>query len=246
MNNQSQIFFKQLERDIIKAIIPSKGRFVSIFDIHDKISKDRNIRDPQENKELLDRIKIAITVLPSSFEDYTVKKVNNVLFISYCYDKVDEVLNDTYESIDILPTNIEYQSSINDELVIANSIVDNDLEIYYSKVNYEGNSILHTLIAASDEPRVKKIINKCDYSPLIRNKFGLTPIDLINDIKISRIFIKDILIRYDIQNNELRRINKELDVFNRDKDSLKNNFRILILINISFMLYFISSFFCFF
>jgi hypothetical protein len=73
------------------------------------------------------------------------------------------------------------------ETQVIQFIVDNDIKSFLFRKDYQGNTILHSLIIDCDAPRIENLLKTCFYSFIEKNNAGKTPLDLITDIKVSNI-----------------------------------------------------------
>ena len=73
------------------------------------------------------------------------------------------------------------------ETQVIQFIVDNDIKSFLFRKDYQGNTILHSLIIDCDATRIENLLKKCFYSFIEKNNAGKTPLDLITDIKVSNV-----------------------------------------------------------
>ena len=94
-------------------------------------------------------------------------------------------------------------------------------------VDYEGNTILHSLVKYKDFERFKQLYERPDLSLSVENNKGETPIDLITDFRFSNLFIKKLLNDADDNKIKIYRNNqniKSIDVEFTDLKKFHNNF----------------------
>ena len=201
----------KLEVQIMKIVTRNSGKTISERDIHNEIYSKLDIKDPVDNEDLKKKIRTILTILPSLYEDdIKVKKIRGILNVSHCSDESDDSLNGTYETVE--QNDIDQQDSTSEKeefYVVCKFIVDNKLDEYYEKENYDGTSVLQSLIEFSDEERLQKMLHHL--SPLDRNKYGIKPVDCIKDIKIARLFIKQNMENISILETDTYTLKKSLD-----------------------------------
>jgi hypothetical protein len=73
------------------------------------------------------------------------------------------------------------------ETQVVQFIVDNDIRSFLFRKDYQGNTILHSLIIDCDATRIENLLKTCFYSFLEKNNAGKTPLDLITDVKVSNV-----------------------------------------------------------
>ena len=88
------------------------------------------------------------------------------------------------------------------EISVINFIIDQDLNEFFYRKDYKGNTILHHLVLNNDYERIKNNFNLFSSSYMDTNNDGLTPIDMITDVRINNLFMKHI-IRLNIENKQI-------------------------------------------
>lgn len=186
--------FNKIEKELMKILTRTPGVFRSQYDLYSELLEEfDNIKDPIEKENFKIRFLLVLRKLPSIFDDIVVKNNNGILSAIYSIESLDKNLEtDSFEKID--STNIIMPS----EISVIRFIVDEKIEKYYSKKDYLNNTLLHYLVNDNDYDRINKIMgsNTLNLSFLDENDEGKTPLDLIKDIRISNLFIKEL-----IQNN---------------------------------------------
>ena len=186
--------FNKIEKELMKILTRTPGVFRSQYDLYSELLEEfDNIKDPIEKENFKIRFLLVLRKLPSIFDDIVVRNNNGILSAIYSIESLDKNLEtDSFEKID--STNIIMPS----EISVIRFIVDEKIEKYYSKKDYLNNTLLHYLVNDNDYDRINKIMgsNTLNLSFLDENDEGKTPLDLIKDIRISNLFIKEL-----IQNN---------------------------------------------
>ena len=183
--------FNKIEKELMKILTRSPGVFKSQYDLYSELLEEfDDIKDPIEKDNFKIRFLLVLRKLPSIFDDIVVKNKNGILSAIYSIESLDKTLEtDSYEKID---TN---DISMPSEIAVIRFIVDEKIEKYYSKKDYINNTLLHYLVNDSDYERINKIMgcNTLNLSFLDENDEGKTPLDLIKDIRISNLFIKELI-----------------------------------------------------
>ena len=234
--------FNKIEKELMKILTRTPGVFRSQYDLYSELLEEfDDIKDPIEKDNFKIRFLLVLRKLPSIFDDIVVKNNNGVLNAIYSIESLDKTLEtDSYEKID--STNISMPS----EISVIRFIVDEKIEKYYSKKDYLNNTLLHYLVNDNDYDRINKIMgsNTLNLSFLDENDEGKTPLDLIKDIRISNLFIKEL-----IQSNtdnfnkigslELKHDNLKSEVINLKIDLILTRFlEIIIFSYIGYKLFF--------
>lgn len=101
------------------------------------------------------------------------------------------------------------------ETQVIQFIVDNDIKSFLFRKDYQGNTILHSLIIDCDAKRIKNLLKTNFYSFLERNNDGKTPLDLITDVNVSNV-IHTILYQdleyYSYKVNNLQMFIEKIDI----------------------------------
>jgi hypothetical protein len=96
---------------------------------------------------------------------------------SESFDKLQNTLNKKNNDNLMFPT----------ETQVIQFIVDNDIKSFLFRKDYQGNTILHSLIIDCDSARIENLLKTNFYSFLERNNDGKTPLDLITDVNVSNV-----------------------------------------------------------
>lgn len=206
--------FKKLELTIIATIARNPGEYKSQYEIYNEIMEDLNIKNPEDKESLKIKFLYILRVLPGLYDDIKIVKKNEVLYIAFSPQK---------EDIDILNMNIEKSINNNiglsidenmDEMInkninssenkmpleidVINFILDeskNDSYMlkFFNKKDYNNNTLLHNLILNNDYGRIKKSFDRLYDMTEQKNNDGKTPIELINDVRISNLFLSELI-----------------------------------------------------
>ena len=189
--NITNDIFNKIEKELMKILTRTPGVFRSQYDLYSELLQEfDDIKDPVEKENFKIRFLLVLRKLPSIFDDIIVKNNNGILSAIFSMESSEKNLEmDSYEKID---TN---DISMPSEIAVIRFIVDEKIEKYYSKKDYLNNTLLHYLVNDSDYERINKIMgcNTLNLSFLDENDEGKTPLDLIKDIRISNLFIKELI-----------------------------------------------------
>ena len=217
--SEQMISFETLEINIMKILTRNSGKFMSQYLVYEELIKNMDLKDPSEKNILKYRFLIILRKLSTVYDGISINNNNNILRI--CFNKTDDTIDDIEDSENnsnkingssyTIYTSTEKDSSkLPHEQDVIKFIIDNKLEEYYDKKDYEGNTILHNLIKFNENERIKSILNKYIYLSYIENNNKQTPIDLINNITTSNIFIKHLLLNNLSLKTDLSTYNSQL------------------------------------
>ena len=222
-------YFNKIEIEIMKVLSKEPSKYFSQYAIYrslyDELEEELNLKDPIEKEKLQFRFSAVLLRLTSIFDDVEVLNKDGILSARL----VDEKTDNTYESTDYInitekptekPTKTD-DTSMPSEITIIQFIVDEKIEKYYSKVDYEGNTILHSLVKYKDFERFKQLYERPDLSLSVENNKGETPIDLITDFRFSNLFIKKLLNDADDNKIKIYRNNQNIKSIDVEFTDLK-------------------------
>ena len=187
INKMSYNIFSKLENDIMKILTRNSDKFLSQYKIYDELLEDLDIKDPYEKEQLKIRLIIVIKQLSSIYNNISLSSQNKIIYAKFCVDSSPE--EEVQESAKLQNESEEMPN----EILVVQFIIDNKLTQFYSKKDFEGNTILHTLVKYSDFNRVEEIMTYENISFFDKNKADITPMDLITDIRISNLLIKNLM-----------------------------------------------------
>jgi len=221
--NMTDDIFNKIEKELMKILTRTPGVFRNQFNLYSELLEEfDDIIDPVEKDNFKIRFLLVLRKLPSIFDNIVVENNNGVLSAIYSIESLDKNLQtNSYENIN--NTDISMPS----EISVIRFIVDEKIEKYYSKKDYLNNTLLHYLVNDNDYERINKIMgsNTLNLSFLDKNDEGKAPLDLIKDIRISNLFIKEL-----IKNNtdNLNKIKKmELTIIKLETEVIKTKVDIM-------------------
>ena len=204
--------FDKIETNIMKVLTRTPDKSINQFELYSKVLDEFDIKDPIEKENLKIRFLIVLRKLSSIFDNVEVFSKNGVL--SAIFKNVDDLTDDLpYDLSDDISDKSSaksYKINSNDkdyldeefkendgdmpsEISVIRFIIDENIEKYYSKKDFDGNTILHKLVSYNDFERFKKIFLRDDVSLYDLNNKDKTPIDLITDIRFSNLLISQLI-----------------------------------------------------
>jgi hypothetical protein len=243
--------FDELKTDIMMILTRESGHSFSERELYSKLLIERDIKDPIEKDNLKTRFLIIFRLLSSLYPNKVeLKKINGVLKATFdpsCipdYSANSKDIN-IEETKDYLEEETKDQNfDMPSEISVIQFIVDQQLEKFYSRRDYEGNTILHKLVLYNDVCRFKKVYLHKDLSLSDKNNNEEKPTDLIKDIRFHNLLITQALDDIQVFKHRLKELDNRL--LSLDKDYCKLYFNTLYITNISillFSLYFIKYMF---
>ena len=200
--------FEKLETCIMKVLSGNPDKYMSQYEIYNKLCDNLELCDPNEKEILKFRFLIVLRQLSSIFDGVSVLNKDGILSAGFFIEDKKSLQEQEFVSIE------PEDSNIPNDLSVVQFIVDQNIEEFYNRRDYLGNTILHTLVLNNDHERVQKVIDTeiCSFSE--KNNKGETPLDLINDFKMNNLITKDILeqisdLEYDVMT--LKSSNSQLE-----------------------------------
>lgn len=193
--------FDELKTDVMMILTRESGHAFSERELYSKLLIERDIKDPIEKDNLKTRFLIIFRLLSTLYpEQVELRKINGVLKATFDPPHlVDNSASSKYnvsdETKDYLEEEVGKDQNIDmpSEISVIQFIVDEKLEKYYSKKDYDGNTILHKLVIYNDLERFERIYLHKDLSLFDKNNNSETPINLIKDVKFSNLLISKLL-----------------------------------------------------
>ena len=224
----TSISFETVEKECMKALIFSANTKHSQYVIFEKITdkfSDIIGNNPALKNELKYITLAVIRSLSVRNDNIIVEERNNVLYAGYYIDMesskklFDEEVNVSNDkNTEDMPNNMSVI-----EFILSNKLVD-----FYQNKDYMGNTILHHLVSSNN---VDMIINYFDVVKNmidVKNHEGKIPIDLIKNVSISNIFLKDLIAKNKVHENKISShyhnicdLNISLDCTNKRISNLK-------------------------
>jgi hypothetical protein len=173
----------KLQTNIMKILTRNSGQYLSQFEIYNNLLDDLELKDPVEKENLKIRFLMILRQLSYFFDDVKVVNKNDVLYVAFSPEKDTSV-----EEVKVPEQTTE--NKMPSEMVVINFIIDNRIKEYYFKKDYNGNTILHSLVIANDIERIEKLYYEFEKFIYEKNNLGETPMDLISGFKVNNFFLK--------------------------------------------------------
>lgn len=173
----------KLQTNIMKILTRNSGQYLSQFEIYNNLLDDLELKDPVEKENLKIRFLMILRQLSYFFDDVKIVNKNEVLYVAFSPEKGSSV-----EDLKVPEETTE--NKMPSEMVVINFIIDNRIKEYYFKKDYNGNTILHSLVIANDIERIEKLYYEFEKFVSEKNNLGETPLDLISGFKVNNFFLK--------------------------------------------------------
>lgn len=173
----------KLQTNIMKILTRNSGQYLSQFEIYNNLLDDLELKDPVEKENLKIRFLMILRQLSYFFDDVKIVNKNEVLYVAFSPEKGSSV-----EDIKVPEETTE--NKMPSEMAVINFIIDNRIKDYYFKKDYNGNTILHSLVIANDIERIEKLYYEFEKFVSEKNNLGETPLDLISGFKVNNFFLK--------------------------------------------------------
>lgn len=228
--------FNKLEVDIMKVLTKSSGTYHSQFKIYNELIENLEIKDPIEKDNLKKKVLTVLRVLPHTFDNIKVIKENDILYVAFSPEK--DILNQ--ETIIEKNEELIKDNKWLSEIAVINFIIDENMNDYLYKKDYTGNTVLHSLILNNDEIRIKKAFQKLKSMINEKNLDHQTPIEVINNFKISNLFINHLI-------NENETMKKDISELKFTTEELKK-YLVIVYYTILFLscILFLETYFVFY
>jgi len=180
--------FKKIEEDIMMVLTGEPENLFSQYDIYRLLLDKYELKDPNEKNNLKYNFLIVLRRLSTLYNCLNVFNKEGVLYAKFTFE--EETISANIE-IPKLTSTVDMPN----ERAVIEFIVDNNLDSFLDKKDYDGNSIMHKIAEYGDIERFKKVYSKKETSMLIflLNNKNETPIDIISDIRLLNYIVKDTL-----------------------------------------------------
>lgn len=210
MSDLSNISLNEIENTIMLVLVGNDSTVFTQYQLFDKIIDKLEIKINCIHNSFKSKFLIVLRNLMSSYDDVKIYRENNIYKAVYTTDNA--IINSYSGSTD--DTFIPDPFTIND---LNSFIIDNDMFEEFTYIDQSsGNTIYHDIVTNNNYLQIKKLIdtNKFDYT--IKNLNDKTPLDYINDQRVSNLMIKTIFNKIDV-------LEKELDTFKKQDISVYIN-----------------------
>jgi len=210
MSDLSNISLNEIENTIMLVLVGNDGIVFTQYQLFDKVIDKLEIKINCIHNSFKSKFLIVLRNLMSSYDDVKIYRENNIYKAVYATD--NSTMNSYSSSTD--DTFIPDPFTIND---LNSYIIDNDMFEQFTYVDQSsGNTIYHDIVTNNNYLQIKKLIDTNKFNYNIKNLNDKTPIDYINDQRVTNIMIKTLFNKIDV-------LEKELDAFKKQDISLYIN-----------------------
>jgi hypothetical protein len=195
--------FDTIETSVMKVLTRKPGVWMNQYVLYSNLLEELDIKDPTEKENFKIRFLIVLRKLSSVFDNVEISNIKGVLHAIF------KDTDDTDDTEEIQEKSSEDNSTENydlnmpNEIAVIRFIVDENIEKYNSKKDFDGNNILHILALHNDYERFEKMYLKDDLLFKVNNK-NKTPIDLISDIRMTNLLLSDVMKECKTLKNQLK------------------------------------------
>lgn len=217
-------FILKIETDIMKILTKNVDLPVSQYKIYNELCDIHNLKKSIDKDELKLNIIIVLRFLKKKYDNIILLYKNNIFYVSYSDNK--NILNENNLSL------YKYEVFPSEKEVIK-YIMEKEIYEYYDIKDYNGNNILHNLVIYNEFEIIKKNINMFELFQLInvKNDNNQFPIDLSDNILITNIFVKKILVDFTKLELDMNKLkfniveieNKNIDLTNELYNEINKN-----------------------
>jgi hypothetical protein len=232
MSSNIKTDYNQIKNKVVAKLVASPDKIFNEIELFNKCYSDLILpNDPT----LKFKYKLVIRQLMSEYDNIVVKKLNNLYYIYYKENKDIDINN---ISSDTKIDSLDQPNELN------NFIIDNEL---FDELNYvdpeNGNTIFHDLLSSNNYVIVQKLLDSNKLNIHCKNNYGQTPINKINDVKMTNIIINYLVAKQ----NEIIDINNKhkskLIEYKMKQDKLENDINQLRRYFYIFFIFYILTFF---
>jgi len=181
--------FDTIETSVMKVLTRKPGVWMNQYVLYSNLLEELDIKDPTEKENFKIRFLIVLRKLSSVFDNIEISNRKGVLHAIFKdMDDTEEIQEKSSED----NSTENYDLNMPNEIAVIRFIVDENIEKYNSKKDFDGNNILHILALHNDYERFEKMYLKNDLLFQVNNK-NKTPIDLISDIRMTNLLLSDVM-----------------------------------------------------
>ena len=203
MADLSNISLNEIENTIMLVLVGNDSTVFTQYQLFDKVIDKLEIKTNSIHNSFKSKFLIVLRNLMSSYDDVKIYRENNIYKAVYATDNI---------------TIKNYSSSAGDRFTpdpftindLNSYIIDNDMFEEFTYIDQgSGNTIYHDIVSNNNYLQIKKLIdtNKFDYT--IKNLNDKTPIDYINDQRVTNLMIKTLFNKIDVLEKELDALKKK-------------------------------------
>jgi ankyrin repeat protein len=213
----------EIETQIMIFLSKEPNKYYSLQEIHSILYDKLQSSNIIEKKNLKENLFVVIRTL-SNLYDNSISVINENGILKYAFN-IGNNLSEKIMYDDTCINNIS-DNNISNEYSITKFIIDNDIQDFISKQDFNGNTPLHIVIKNSDIERFKILLEK-KVSLFLLNNNNESPIDLIRDFKISNILISRLIESNNQNQNEIKNINLKIRSMDKELSNLYSKLKFL-------------------
>lgn len=217
MSNLANIDYETIENKIMMVLVQNQGKLLSAYNLYEKVLdkldyiKDIKFIDPQFKYNFL----ITMKSLPAKYDDIEIININKLSYAVFNNnDQEDELINR------ILPEPPIDRYNLPSKNETIQYIVDNNLYKYFYCDNK--TTIFHDLVIGSNYLQVDKLLSEKKMKVNVIDNNGKVPIDYIDDLKISNLFIKDLYNKIEFLENKIKTFDDKIEIIENKNKYLEN------------------------
>jgi hypothetical protein len=212
MSDLSNITLNEIENTIMVVLVGNDSTVFTQYQLFDKVIDKLEIKTNSIHNSFKSKFLIVLRNLMSSYDDVKIYRENNIYKAIYATDNItiknynSDFPDHHYDQAD--PFTINELNSY---------IIDNDMFQEFTYIDQSsGNTIYHDIVSNNNYLQIKKLIDTNKFNYNIKNLNDKTPLDYINDQRVSNLMIKTLFNKIDI-------LEKELDAFKKQDISVYIN-----------------------
>jgi hypothetical protein len=227
MTDLSNITPEQIETKLMMILINNKDQLLVDKYLYNQLLDKLDYNNGFICPNFKNKFFMVLQSLDSN-KDIKIIKNNDVYRAVYSenldsYTKDTPVSNFNYQNhfTDSSFIDLNYDPLTFTEYLVSQNSDSSKLSTYKDLEN--GNTIYHDLIKHGSYEIIQKMLNTESINIDVKNNFNLTPIDYINDIRIARLFIKDLYLINKKVNSKLDNLIEKVEDLTQESAISKNN-----------------------
>jgi hypothetical protein len=208
MTDLSNITLNEIENTIMLVLVGNDGTVFTQYQLFDKVIDKLEIKTNSIHNSFKSKFLIVLRNLMSSYDDVKIYRENNIYKAVYATENVKSYNTPNDDAFIPDPFTIYDLNSY---------IIDNDMFEHFTYIDQgSGNTIYHDIVTNNNYLQIKKLIDTNKFNYTIKNLNDRTPIDYINDQRVTNLMIKTLFNKIDV-------LEKELDSFKKQDISFYIN-----------------------
>ncbi len=201
MTDSDQFSIDNIETKLMSVLYAHIDTCFNQFVLFDKLIKDKFPENYNTTINPIIKAKFLLVLrnLSSRYDDIKIEKNNNIYSVTCLSDKNNlanvknyipefktQQINMSTTTTNISTPAIQITSCLGLNYAdLINYIIDNNLSDDISYVDpFDGNTIFHDLVAVNNIEKIKILVENSKFDYFVKNKYGLTPIELTKNPEI--------------------------------------------------------------